>query len=231
MNAGYIVLIVFGSLALLLVLLLLSRVGLRVYYNANESGVKISWLFIRKKLKIDDASRLLDRRKKEKEPDETKKTDKEPSPEETPEKKIPLSWQIDRITGFVSRIAERLHGTLTLRARRIVVTVATGDAAKTALLYGAVSAALAGFVEFLDRTVAPVRTKARDEIDVRAGFLGSKSSADIDLVLSTRVLGALRVLFTLLTSHDSPKKKKGKKKTKKPVKADRSPTAIPDQTE
>lgn len=212
MGAGIIVLIVFGSLLLLILLLLASHVRLRILADENSSSFRISWFFIRKKMKIEDASRFLEGRIKEKpEKDEEKK------PQEAAEKKkVPFSWQIERITRLIGRIVDRLRGALTLRTRRVVVVVSTDDAAKTALLYGAVSAALAGLIEFLDRTVVRVKTRGRDEIDVRADFITGKTRAGIDLVLSARVSGMLRVLFTFLFSRGFKKKQK-RKKGKKPL--------------
>ncbi len=223
MGAGWIVLIVLGSLALLILLLLLSHVRLRLFYNENGSGLRISWFVIRKKMDVDDAAGLLEGHKKEKPGKETEEKTEEPEPE--PEKKkAPISWQLERITRLLGRIIDRLPGTLTLRTRRIVVTVSTDDAAKTALLYGAVSATLAGLIEFLDRSVARIKTKGRDLIDVRADFVSGKTRADIDLVLSAKVAGALRILFLFLTSDAKPKKHK--KSAKPEQKSDPAPAAI-----
>ena len=210
MSAGQIVLIVFGSLFLLLLLLLFSRVRLRVYLNESGSGLKLSWFFIHKKMKIDDATKLIEGHKKKPRKEEPEET--EPKEVRT-EKEVPLSFQIERITRLLTRIADRLPGTLTLRARRIVVTVSTDDAAKTALLYGAVSAAMAGLVELIDRSVARVKLRGRDEIDVKADFVGGKTKADVDLILFARVIGALRLLFVFLTT-GTGKKKAGHKKKK-----------------
>ena len=214
MGAGYIVLIVFGSLFLLIALLLFSRIRLRVFWNENGSGFRLYWFFIRKKMKIEDATKLIEGHKKEEKPEKEETKDSQPEPEEAPEKKVPLVWQIERILRLLQRIVDRLPGTLTLRARRIVVTVSTDDAAKTALLYGAVSSAMAGLIEFVDRSVARVKCGGRDEIDVKADFVGGKNKADVDLILSARVIGALRILFVFLTSGNG--KKKGKHKKKKP---------------
>ena len=211
MGAGWIVLIVFGSLALLILLLLLSHVRIRIFADETRSGLRLSWFFIKKKMKVEDASDLFEGHKRKK----PKKPVKE-EPEELPEddaKKVPLSRQIERITRLLGRIVDRLHGALTLRTRRLIVTVSTDDAAKTALLYGAVSAALAGLIEFLDNSVAQIKTRGRDVIEVRADFVSGKSKANIDLVLSARVSRILRILFTFLTSGVG-KKRKTKKGTK-----------------
>ena len=212
MGAGYIVLTVFGSLVLLILLFLFSRVRLRVFFNENGSGFRLSWFIIRKKMKIEDATRLIEGHQKEEKPEGSE--EKETAPAEAPtEKKVPLLWQIERITRLLQRIVDRLPGTLTLRARRIVVTVSTDDAAKTALLYGAISAAMSGLIEFVDRSVARVKCRGRDEVTVKADFVGGKTKADVDLILSARVIGALRILFVFLTSGNGKNKGKHKKKT------------------
>ncbi|MBP5348999.1 MAG: DUF2953 domain-containing protein [Clostridia bacterium] len=213
MSAGYIVLTVFGSLLLLILLILFSHVRLRVFFNEKGSGFRLSWFFIRKKMKIEDATRLIEGHTKEEKTEDDKEKEIEPT-EESTEKKVPIVWQIERITRLIQRIADRLPGTLTLRTRRIVVTISTDDAAKTALLYGAVSAAMSGLIEFVDRSVARVKCRGRDDVEVKADFVGGKTKADLDLVLSAQVIGALRILFVFLTSGNG--KKKGKHKKKKP---------------
>ena len=217
MGAGWIVLIVFGSLALLILLLLLSRVRLRIFADESRSGLILSWFVIRKKMKVEDAADLFEGHKKKKpeKPEEEKPEEEKPQEEK---EKVPLSRQIERITRLLSRMVDRVHGALTLRTRRVIVTVSTDDAAKTALLYGAVSAALAGLIEFLDRSILRVKTRGRDLIDVRADFVSGKSKAEIDLVLYARVAGMLRVLFAFLTSGVT-KKRKPKKKTKQSLPA------------
>lgn len=213
MGAGWIVLIVFGSLLLLFLLLLLSHVRLRVALNENRSFFRIRWLFLRRSMKIEDASRLLEWGQVE----EDEETQEPKDVSETKEKQsVSLSRQIARITRLFGRIFDRLPGVLTLRARRVVVTVSSDDAAKTALLYGAVSAGLAALTELIDRSVARVKTGRRDLMDVRADFIGGKTRADVDLTLSARVFGMLRLLFLLLTYRASQKRAKRKKKKKAP---------------
>lgn len=220
MGAGMIVLTVFGSLLLLIVLLLLSHVRLRVLLNEGGASFRLSWLFIRKKMKIEDAEELFDAHKKEKPKTETE-PERVPEAETEDKKKLPLAWQFERIARLLSKILDRVHSAVTLRTRRVTVVVSTDDAAKTALLYGAVSAALAGLIEIVDRSVVRVKTKGRDKIDVRADFLSGKSRAELDLILSSRVFGMLRLLFTLLLLRDTgkPKQKKQARPPKKQVAA------------
>lgn len=84
---------------------------------------------------------------------------------------------------------------LRLRAARLHIRVATGDAAKTAVLYGAVSGALSGVLALLDR-VTVLRAKP-PEVAVYADYLSEHSRADIRLVFSMRLGGALLSLFSV----------------------------------
>lgn len=218
MGAGWIVLIVFGSLLLLLSLLLLSHVRLRITMNENGSRFRVRWLLIRRTMNVEDASHLLSRGiKEEPEPEKTEEQEETDEAKDKDKKKVPLSRQIARITRLFGRIFDRLPGVLTLRARRVIVIVSTDDAAKTALLYGAVSASLAALTEVIDRSVATVKTGRRDEIDVRADFISGKTRAEIDLTLSARVVGMLRILFVFLTFRSSKKKAEQKKKKTPPA--------------
>ena len=214
MNAGFIVLIVIGSLLLLLALLLLSHVRFRVVLNENGSSFRVSWLLIRKKMRIEDASDAFAGRLMESTTEE-ERSEKEDEENKSQKKSESLSRRIESVSRLLFRLFDRVHQTLTLRTRRVVVVVSTGDAAKTALLYGAVSASLAGLIEIVDRSVARVKTKGKDKVDVRADFVTGKTRADLDLVFSARVFGMLRVLFLLLTSGKTGKNKKHKVGVKK----------------
>lgn len=174
-------------------------------------------------MKTEDAAKLFEGHKKSS-TDKSDGKEVETEREEKDVKKIPISWQIDRIARLIGRITDRLKDTLTLRARRVIVTVSTDDAAKTALLYGAVSAALAGLIELLDRSVARVKTRGRDEINVHADFVGGKTTADVDIILSARVFGILRILFTILISGEFKKKAKHKRHAQSTPKAE--PTSV-----
>ncbi len=93
---------------------------------------------------------------------------------------------------LIRKTSKHLH----LTAARLHIRVATGDAATTAILYGAVSASLSYLLAALDRTVN-LKSKPHD-ISVFADYLREKSSADIKLVFSMRSIGALSLLFSVM---------------------------------
>ena len=88
---------------------------------------------------------------------------------------------------------------LRLHAARLHVRVATGDAATTAIAYGAISQSLAYLLFGLDKIT---KLKARPpDVAVIADFLGERTSVDVRIELSIRVWGILATLFGVALTH------------------------------
>ena len=94
---------------------------------------------------------------------------------------------------FLSRFGHHLR----IDVKKIVLTVATGDAAKTAILYGAVCGAMQGLVTFLENK-ANFKTDRDSDIRVEIDFLAEKPSADIDLAFSFRIWQIFDLAFRSL---------------------------------
>lgn len=84
---------------------------------------------------------------------------------------------------------------LYLRAARLHIRVATGDAATTAIAFGAVSGGVSLILTVLDRFT--VLHAAPPDVAVTADYLGEKSHIDVRLLFSMRIGGALCVLFSV----------------------------------
>ena len=108
------------------------------------------------------------------------------------------------LRGFLSELLERTLGHLSIRAARIRIRVATGDAASTAVLFGAVNGGVVLLLELLDR-FAKLKTKATDEIEVVPDYLAEKTSADIRLLFSLRVWQIVHILWKTLISNKKQK--------------------------
>ena len=108
---------------------------------------------------------------------------------------------------LLRKTGKRLH----LKAARLHIRVATGDAATTAVLYGAVCASLSYLLAILARTTR--LTAGPKDIDVRADYLAERPSADVKLVFSARVWEILALLFTAALA--VVKKRQAKKQPKK----------------
>ncbi len=192
MHPALIVLIVIASIVLLIALLLHSRIRVRVIYNEKTFSAYAYWLFLRFNLNSDDedssllSEELLGNGLFQDETDKAVKKEGKP---------VFVSWKIERITRILGRLFNRLPDVLTLKTRRVVVTVGTDDAAKTAMLYGAVSTGLAALLEVIDRNIATVKTKNRDVVDVRADFVGGKTTFDINILLVLHLFTYLKFRF------------------------------------
>lgn len=204
--------VVLSALAFLL-LLLLFRV--RLVFTCREEVRVTAWVLCfpivlyprRKKPKPPKEKE----EKKEKKRRKSKKKRKEDS--RKPKKSLPEKIRLVR--ALLAALLRRTRRYLHLRAVRAHISVATGDAASTAVLYGAVSAALSGLLALLDRAF---NLKAPPgDVAVFPDFTGEKTKADLKIVLSLRVFGALAILFSVAIAYVKVKMGSGKKTGKSPA--------------
>lgn len=73
-----------------------------------------------------------------------------------------------------------------VEVRRFLISVATDDAAQTAILFGAVNQAAMALLAFLDQ-VDKLKQTRRSRISVTADFASQKSRADIQIILTLRL--------------------------------------------
>lgn len=136
-------------------------------------------------------------KKKEKPKKQKKKTSEKTESKGTPKLKVVDYIYIirDVSRAFFGRFSKHLH----IKVAKIYVRVATGDAAQTAILYGAVSQALACLLEVLD-SVTNLDKIEKAEIDVEPDYLSDKTEAKINITYSLRVVGILDILLKTLIS-------------------------------
>ena len=91
---------------------------------------------------------------------------------------------------FFSRFGHHLH----IEVRRLVIIIATGDAAKTAVLYGAACGGVQCIMELLYNCMHLKLPKSAD-IRVEPDFLGEKIVAEADITFSFRVWNFFDMLF------------------------------------
>ena len=209
MSPGWICLIVFGSIFFLFFFLLSTKIKLRLIIRPDFCRANLSYLFFCKHL-TDETGKFFEHKKKKK--GDVKKTVPEESEKKGKKKPRDIPALISRLTWTAEKIADRFPNTFSLRTRRVIVTVGTDDAAKTALLYGGVQAALTCLFELIDRLIADVRTKGRDVVEVRADFLSGKCDADVDLKLDARLSKLLKLAWIAFKDWLSQKRKRKKKK-------------------
>ena len=103
---------------------------------------------------------------------------------------------LDKINSFkdmISVIFKAFGKYLHVKLAKIHITVATGDAAQTAILYGAVSGAVACIIEIIDNITNLKKIKSSSVL-IAPDFVSQKSEVKINITLSLSVYGALVTL-------------------------------------
>ncbi len=167
----------------------------------------------RKKLekKLKKSKEKEDKRAKKKlEKAEKKKYERE-HPEEVREKKEkrPLGEIISLVREALSTLLARFGRHFRIKVARLNITVATGDAATTAMLYGVAAQGVSYILEALDRMTNVDYTK-NSEVNVNVDYLSESTTVDISLAFSLRVWHIfdmlLRVLFSAIKNLFKSKK-------------------------
>ena len=154
-----------------------------------------------------EKKRLADLKKaeKKKEKAEAKKKKKEQRKSETAEqkkarknhpKRSVSDWidiAVSVLAVFFEKFSKRLH----IKVARLKVNVATGDAASTAILYGAIIQSVAYLIEILDK-VTNVDGLEKADIHVNADYLSEKTTLDLCFVFSLRVWHLFDILFGII---------------------------------
>ncbi len=175
--------IILGIL-LILWLLLMLRLSLTVSYRdtlcirATLAGLPL-WQYPKKK-KAPRPSYRLPKRQKQK-----KRVKATPSVARTPQEKT-LVKSLGTIRRFLAYALKKFGKHLRLRATRIIIRVGSDDAAKTAMLFGAVNQGVAAILEILDQA-GKWRGLKRAQVSVQPDFCATATTADIEISLSLSV--------------------------------------------
>lgn len=200
-------LIVILSIALLIALLLSTKVLLHIRYEESLT-VYLRVLFVkirlypskkekkkhphsmskRKAQKIKDS--LQKKPKEEPKKRKSKKKEKEKEPKEAPD----LISIISIITSFVKSFLRLFAGSVRIRSSRLHIVVATEDAADTAIAYGALTQAINLLFPMLDGIKTFKHLPRGKELSVQADFLSDTSKIDADVELYIRVGSALKAV-------------------------------------
>lgn len=119
--------------------------------------------------------------------------------EAKPKKKKSVSEILDivkLITSALGDLLKSLGKHLRLKFAKVRITVATGDAAKTATTYGAVCAAVTALVEILKNLRG--FSMDNEQISVNCDFLEEKSYADVHIEIGLRLWHVFAMLFSAI---------------------------------
>lgn len=195
--------IILGIL-LFLTFLLFLRVKLSVISDGGDTKLLLRILGIpiklypakqkKQKIRLSDYTPRSLRRAQKKRDKQSLKEEKNKKPQESEKENAPLSETVSTITALAKKIISKFFRHLQIDVARIRIVVSTPDAAKTAILYGAVCQGVAYLCEVLDNVTNVKKTK-KTEVSVTSDFLSGKTQADIDISFSLTIWQALDILI------------------------------------
>ena len=189
------------SILILIFLLLLIKIKLNIILD-GELKIYLKVLFLKIRL---FPSKKKQKKKKPKDKEEKPKKEKKPKEkvaEDGEEKPKPSIFDYikiicDVVKLFFKKFAKHFH----IKLAKIHVRVATGDAASTAILYGAISQSLAYLIATLN-AVTRLDGLKRADILIYPDYLSDKFEAKINITFGLRLIGVvdagLRSLFRFL---------------------------------
>ena len=199
-------LIVILSIALLIALLLSTKVLLHIRYEESLT-VYLRVLFVKIRLYPSKkekkkyphsmskrkAQRIKDSLKK-KQKEEPKKKKKRKSKEKEPKEAPDLISILSIITSFVKSFLRLFAGSVRIRSSRLHIVVAAENAADTAIAYGTLTQAVNLLFPMLDGIKTFKHLPRGKELSVRADFLSDTPKIDADVELYIRVGSALKAV-------------------------------------
>ena len=201
-------LIIILCIAAILALLLLTKVTLRIRYKESLC-IDLKILFLkfriypskkkpkryrhsmskRKAKKIRDS--LKKKPKKERKIFKKKKEDEEKDKEEEKLDKNDILSIFSIIINFVKNFIRLFSKSIRLKASRIHLTVATDNAASTALTYAAVTESINVLFPLLDGIKAVKKLPHGKDLSVNVDFIAEEPTIDIEIELYIRVIRGL----------------------------------------
>lgn len=106
----------------------------------------------------------------------------------------PLGETIAMIKDLVAVAVGRFAKHIRIRVAHLHIGVATGDAASTAILFGAIAPTVACIAALLDST-STLRHPARSDVDIHADYLSESMQIDIEIGFSICVWQLFDILF------------------------------------
>ncbi len=182
---------------LVILALLFSRIHIRIVYDGEGAPrVALSFLGIIRKPLYPLPKRTKKSKKRTK-----SKAEGQKKQSSTTKAKTSRLRSLRELRSLIASVLIRMPRTFTLKIKRFVLLVGSDDAAKTALLYGALSSSLSYFLEWLDRHLLTIRRSKRAPFIVDADFSSEEIVCDLHIVLTTSLFHLLRLACTTLLPH------------------------------
>ena len=110
------------------------------------------------------------------------------------EESSPIIQKLNSIKNILAILLDTFRKHLHIKMAKIHIRVATNDAAKTALLYGAISTAVACLLDVIESITNLDRLK-KSSVCVEPDFLSSKTDVKLNIVLKISIFGIIKVFM------------------------------------
>ena len=156
---------------------------------------------IKEKCEKKEAKKKLKKAEKKAAKEQKKEEKKKAKAEGTVKKEKKSAGEILDIVSLVANLLKQVigkfFGHLRIKIARIRLKIATGDAATTAITYGAVTQAINVLFPIIDN-IKTVKTPVNKDIDISADFCSDETEIDIELSFALRVWHLFHVLGAAL---------------------------------
>ncbi len=102
------------------------------------------------------------------------------------------------VSSFLHLCAPHMH----VKVAKLHISVGSGDAAKTAILYGAVSTAAACLIDNIDE-FTKLHSLKRKSVIIEPDFLSDKTIAKINISLSISIFGAIATIIKMILKYSN----------------------------
>lgn len=110
---------------------------------------------------------------------------------------ITLVDNINAATAALGKFFVRFGRRFRIDVSRIIITIATGDAASTAIMYGAAVPAVMALIALLEK-ITDLRGVDKADIHLRCDYLAQKTTVDVHVAFSMRPYHLFDMLFSAL---------------------------------
>ena len=189
---------------MLICLILALRVRLHIVYS-DKLYVYLGILFVKIKLFPSE-----NKKKKPKKQSKKKEEYKMPILKDIKDAQPTSDSLVDKINSvgeIISIFFKAFKKQLNVKLAKIHITIATDDAAKTAIMYGAVSGAVACIIDLIDE-ITNLKELKKSSISIEPDFVSDKSNIDLNIVLSISIFTALKVALKSFINYIILKNKK-----------------------
>ena len=124
--------------------------------------------------------------------------------------------KLEMVFSLLKQLYQHTSGKFRLHIRRMHISVATDNAADTAILYGVAVASASCILQWLQDHFIPIHRK-EGSMQIQADYLSEKSHVDIDIVCSVRLYRAVGIGICMLMAYGKEKRlsyKKALRRTK-----------------